>query len=554
MNSTIINKIDALNQSTMLNDSNLLNRINNINTSSNIESLGFNTTIKLKSYFDTLYYSASNPSNYITDGNTNWDNSYGFITNNTMNRSILWSYITDKPTFNNGTSNLTTTDTNNLYYNKTVIDSMNSTTINKIDALNQSTSLNDTNLLNRINNINTSSNIESLGFNTTIKLKSYFDTLYYSASNPSNYITDGNTNWDNSYGFITNLTMNKSILWSYITDKPTFNNGTSNLTLSQVATAIQNTSIAHLGINVTNKICTWNATTSLIDCGYTDQTTSISLDPYYKNLTNFTINNVDNKICIYNSTLDKIECKYTDQTGGVGSSTIDFPNFNPDLNKFTTIEQEFISCTTGAFGNFLGSTTSSGAVLTSTTSSNGRYGLCALRDSTTAGGRYSIGTTERLFVLSGNETAQFIFKKSGIRNTTQARMGFLDSFLTTEPAEGCYFYIGTFNTNSSNQLRGKCRNADIETNTSTFYNLSTSLFYYAKISTNTNATNVYFELRASNLTKDLLWSNNITTNIPRDTNDEVGFGVMTTESTTDSAADILIMDYMSLQINRTLNR
>lgn len=41
--------------------------------------------------------------------------------------------------------------------------------------------------------------------------QSYFSALYYSVANPSAYISDGNTNWDNSYGYITNATMNKSV-------------------------------------------------------------------------------------------------------------------------------------------------------------------------------------------------------------------------------------------------------------------------------------------------------------------------------------------------------
>lgn len=53
---------------------------------------------------------------YITDGNTNWDNSYGFITNNTMNKSVDCSNI------DSATSNLCTlVDTNTIYNNATGI-------------------------------------------------------------------------------------------------------------------------------------------------------------------------------------------------------------------------------------------------------------------------------------------------------------------------------------------------------------------------------------------------------------------------------------------------
>lgn len=60
-------------------------------------------------------------------------------------------------------------------------------------------SLNITFLGNSLNSVNSTSNVQSLGFSTTVQSA----LLYYSISNPSNFISDGNTNWDNIYSFIT---------------------------------------------------------------------------------------------------------------------------------------------------------------------------------------------------------------------------------------------------------------------------------------------------------------------------------------------------------------
>lgn len=72
LNTSYIDTLYLLLSDQRFNDS---TRITNVNSSANLQNLGFNTTAQL----DTRYYASSNPSSYITDGNTNWDNIYGLI-------------------------------------------------------------------------------------------------------------------------------------------------------------------------------------------------------------------------------------------------------------------------------------------------------------------------------------------------------------------------------------------------------------------------------------------------------------------------------------------
>ncbi len=91
------------------------------------DPLAYNGTLAYNSSLAN-YYLASNPSNFISDGNTNWDNSYGFInwgeaTNGTLAlTSSLSNYATNVKVDSIGnwtldkTSYSTTSQANALYY------------------------------------------------------------------------------------------------------------------------------------------------------------------------------------------------------------------------------------------------------------------------------------------------------------------------------------------------------------------------------------------------------------------------------------------------------
>ena len=128
------------------------------------------TTFSINSTYDDNFLTTgsnisllTNNSGYITDGNTNWDNSYGFITDGNTNWDNSYGYITaaSSDALTNKTGNISQWTNDSGY----------------------------------ITDGNTNWN-NSYGFIT--EGNDGWDNTY-------GFITDGNTGWDNSYGFITSV-------------------------------------------------------------------------------------------------------------------------------------------------------------------------------------------------------------------------------------------------------------------------------------------------------------------------------------------------------------
>lgn len=190
--------------------------------------------------------------------------------------------------------------------------------------------------------LNTTNNIKGLGFNTTVELNS----LYYSILNPSNFITDGNTNWDNSYGFITsylswgrndtdiiNQSDNLAFNWTTLTSKLLSASGFAgeNITSGTVAdariasTLTRDTEVPSLETDSisTPKILYLNATKGglgSVECTGTDKLMNITL-------TNTSLSGV---------------CA-ADQTGGVGGSDGTGGWENSTTNTNTTLHVQVLN-------------------------------------------------------------------------------------------------------------------------------------------------------------------------------------------------------------------
>jgi hypothetical protein len=84
----------SLDNTTMWN--NIMTKVNltqlvNYYTRTEVEALNNFSNVYNKSTTDSKYYLQSNPSSYISDGNTLWDNAYGFITSSVSNLSSYWT-------------------------------------------------------------------------------------------------------------------------------------------------------------------------------------------------------------------------------------------------------------------------------------------------------------------------------------------------------------------------------------------------------------------------------------------------------------------------------
>jgi hypothetical protein len=100
-------------------------------------------------------------------------------------------------------------------------------------------------------------------------------------------------------------------------------------------------------------------------------------------------------------------------------------------------------------------------------------------------------------------------------------------------------------------ILGKCRSNSVESSTASTFTLTTGTWYRAKIVANSDASRVDFYLYSE--AGALLWTDNLTTNIPTGAGREVGHmaGAFNTGTT---ATPLLWVDYMYLLIARTLTR
>jgi hypothetical protein len=215
-----------------------------------------------------------------------------------------------------------------------------------------------------------------------------------------------------------------------------------------------------------------------------------------------------------------------------------------------TIESDFFSTNaSAACPGLLGAATSSGTVGV-VAGSVDHPGVIYLRDSTTANGNYRFLSDVSAFKISGSETAIFVFQARSARATASFRLGFQDSAaIQTQPTDGVWFE-GVGNGTDVNFF-GRCKNNAGPSTTET-YVMALNTWYTGKIEVNVDATLVTFTLYAENGTQ--LWQQTVNTNIPTAVGRETGFGIIAGETSNDAAADILHIDYLRMEINRTLVR
>lgn len=220
----------------------------------------------------------------------------------------------------------------------------------------------------------------------------------------------------------------------------------------------------------------------------------------------------------------------------------------PHKSRFVVIEQDFQTVATGVYDSLNAAAVSGGTQVSVNTIPNAinHPGVVALRDSTTANGGFSYGTNANI-LLGGGEHCQFVFqdRNTTTRATSVIRMGFQDSFTSTEPTDGVYLRI------QGGVLRGRTRNNGVESNTATTFTVTQNTWYSCEITVNSTSL-VTFVVR--NEAGTILWTDTLTTNIPTAVGREIGFGVIAYETTTDAAADIMWLDYLLFEINRVLIR
>lgn len=212
------------------------------------------------------------------------------------------------------------------------------------------------------------------------------------------------------------------------------------------------------------------------------------------------------------------------------------------------LETDFYNVTSPFSQGLTGTAVSSGT-LTAVAAVPNHPGIVALRDSTTANGGYRVMTDVTAFRIAGGEKFVCSFQVRSARATTTSYMGFFDSTTNVAPTDAACFVI-TAN-GSTITMRGRTRANNTATDTVVTFNPSINTWYTGIIEVNSNASSVNFSIFNESGTN--VYSQNLA-NLPTAAGRETGAGVAAYESTTDAAADILHLDYLRIELNRTLTR
>lgn len=235
---------------------------------------------------------------------------------------------------------------------------------------------------------------------------------------------------------------------------------------------------------------------------------------------------------------------------GDDNITNNFVNSENIYSYFETQKQDFMGNSNAA--PFSNAAVGGGSFSTVTAIDIDHPGVVYMRDSTTVGGGYYIGTTSTsAYILTPGFSGKWVFQDVTSRTTTNIKLGFTDTTnLSTSDTDACVFHLD----GGSNNLGAYCKNNSVKTVSTSNYTITNSKWYRAELYI-ISSNNVTFKLYNSSIDNTLLWEYNITTNIPSATAARAtGFYTLVGESTTDAAANIIYLDYMELAYSLKLNR
>ena len=160
------------------------------------------------------------------------------------------------------------------------------------------------------------------------------------------------------------------------------------------------------------------------------------------------------------------------------------------------------------------------------------------------GGSLWLGNAANI-LIAGQEETEFIVRPA-VLTTAVYQFGFLDSFTAVGAAsDGVYFQF------QGAQIIGVTLSSGVSSTTATNYVPSINTWYRLKLVINSNATRVDFYIYDES--GNLLWTDNLTTNIPTTAGRVTSHGLRcyNTGAATRTLVDV---DYMSLFVPRLLTR
>lgn len=218
-------------------------------------------------------------------------------------------------------------------------------------------------------------------------------------------------------------------------------------------------------------------------------------------------------------------------------------------NTALVIEADFYTNTSPFSQGLTGTATSSGAITVVASQSANNPGIVALRDSTTANGGYRIMTDPTAIRLAGGEKSIIVFQVRAVKSGMTSYLGFFDATSITAPTDCVCLVLTANGTTASISARTRANNT--ATNSSSPFSPLTNTWYTAEIIVNTDASDATFRIYNDQGTE--LWADTLA-NIPTAAGRELGWGASAYESSTDAAADLIWLDYVRMEINRTLTR
>jgi len=217
-------------------------------------------------------------------------------------------------------------------------------------------------------------------------------------------------------------------------------------------------------------------------------------------------------------------------------------------NWTTLIQSDFFDPSTQAIPGFLGAAVSSGTVGAVATDAD-HPGVIYMRDSTTANGGYRFGCNGRQ-VLQGGEFFEVVFQPVGVRSTQGAKFGWADTTAgNTLPVDGVWFNLS--GTSVAQEIRGAGSSNSNRAYTDA-YTTTTATWYRGTIQINNPPTFATYTLYDSS--GNQVWTATQTARIPNATDQDTSPCIIVAESTTDAAANILLMDYVRWGTTRVVRR
>ena len=226
-------------------------------------------------------------------------------------------------------------------------------------------------------------------------------------------------------------------------------------------------------------------------------------------------------------------------------------NINRGRRRVQAVESDFWRVEKPV-AEFYNSGLASGTLVTSTTiASTSHPGILIIRNSTTAMSGGWIGSDAGGYAVGGGEKFTLVFRPQSQSATCIARFGLLNIYTGANPTRGVYMqFVG--NGAGGNVASGVCVNSGGSTVTPTTCTIPTGAWYTAVVEVAADAASATFSIFSE--AGSLLWSSAVAANIPAP-NETLGAAINAVQTAAGVAVEYMLMlDYMSFEVNRDLVR